>query len=323
MEQAPIKPDHARNLDIEARVDPLDIAKWKAELSAVGWSGLIPFRNFYSDKPWTLLWVQFIAFAFGFPFLLINYYGNQQTTIAEAAWAFGVYFAVVWAVLVHRCIRPDRIGFGKIVGTWLGTSMLGVLAVFLVSFIGRFLPGIRDVLAAGDSASIFGRLVGMTIGVGVVEETAKLLPVLWFARTLGPNVRPTTVAYLGVISGLAFGATEAILYSLDYAKLHASSAIGHGDYLITQLLRLVSLPFLHGIWTGTSAYFAGLSAINPSARRVVIIAGLLGVSLLHGLYNTFAGGWLGFLLAILSLALFVGYVRDEESSVKAMTAKMV
>jgi len=323
MEQPPTNPTHDRHSDLEARIDPINIAKWKAELNAVGWTGLIPFRNFYTDKPWTLLWVQFITFAFGFPFLLMNYYYRKESsTLAEAAWAFGIYFAIVWAVLIHRCIRPDRIGAGKIVGTWLGTSILGMLAVNLISILGTFLPGIRDVFAAGESANVFGRFFGMTIGVGLVEETAKLLPVLWFARTLGPNVRPTTVAFLGVISGLAFGATEAILYSFDYAEGHAASALGYGDYLIVQLLRLVSLPFLHGIWTGTSAYFAGLSAINPSARRVVILVGLIGVSLLHGLYNTFSNGWLGFFFALLSLALFVGYVRDEDSSVKAMTARM-
>ena len=134
-------------------------------------------------------------------------------------------------------------------------------------------------------------------------------------------MRPTTVAYLGVISGLAFGATEAILYSMMYAEGHAASAFGYGDYLIIQLLRLISLPFLHAIWTGTSAYFAGLSAINDAARRVVILAGLSGVSILHGAYNTMSANWLGFVLAMLSLAIFVGYVRDEESGVKAMTQK--
>lgn len=317
--------DHQKTPDdnfLEERRDPFDVGRWRSEIGSVGWSGLIPFRNFFTDKPWTLLWVQFIAFAFGFPFLLIGYYREDSSSLAEAAWAFGIYFSIVWAVLVHRCIRPDAIGIGRILGTWFGTSILGVLAVIVVSLIGRVLPGIRDVFDASESASIFGRLIGMTIGVGLVEETAKLLPVLWFARHLGVNVRPTTVAYLGVISGLAFGATEAILYSISYAAGHASSHIGYGDYLLVQLLRLVSLPFLHGIWTGIAAYFVGLSAINPSVRRVVILAGLLGVAILHGVYNTFADGWFGFGVAMLSLGMFIGYVRDEPASVEAVSVKL-
>ena len=283
--------------------------------------GLLPFRNFFTDKPWTLLWVQFLAFAFGFPFLLIGYYREDPSSLAEAAWAFGIYFSIVWAVLIHRCIRPDALGISRILGTWFATSILGVVAVLVVSAIASVIPGVRNIVSASESANLFGRLIGMTIGVGLVEETAKLLPVLWFARNLGDNTRPTTVAFLGVISGLAFGATEAILYSASYAAGHASSQIGYGDYLLVQLLRLISLPFLHGIWTGISSYFAGLSAINPSARRVVILAGLLGVAGLHGVYNTFADGWFGFILAMLSLGIFIGYVRDESSSVDAVSRK--
>ncbi len=307
---------------LEERRDPLDLERWKSEIASVGWLRLIPFRYFFDDKSWTLVWVQFIAFAFGFPFLLICYYRDDASSLAEAAWALGIYFSIIWAVVVHRCIRPEPVGTGRILGTWFTTSMLGVLAVFIVSLIGRFVPGIRDVFDASESASVFGRLLGMTVAVGLVEETAKLLPVLWFARSLGATVRPTTIAYLGVISGLAFGATEAILYSISYAAGHASAQIGYGDYLLVQILRLVSLPFLHGIWTGISAYFAGLSAINPSARRVVILAGLLSVSVLHGLYNTFADGWLGFVFAMLSLGIFVGYVRGEAASVEAVSIKL-
>ena len=145
------------------------------------------FRNFISDKPWTLHWVQFIAFAFGFPFLLIGYYREDSSTLAEAAWAFGVYFSIIWAVLIHRCIRPGYLDAGRIVGTWFGTSIVGVLAVLIVSAVASVLPGARDILSASESASIVGKFFGMAIGVGLVEETARLLPVLWFARNFSGN----------------------------------------------------------------------------------------------------------------------------------------
>lgn len=118
---------------------------------------------------------------------------------------------------------------------------------------------------------------------------------------------------------MAFGATEAIVYSIRYAAGHASLQIGYGDYLVVQLLRLVSLPFLHGIWTGISADFVGLAGINPSARRAIILAGLFVVSALQGLYNTFSDGWFGFVFAMLSLAIFIGYFRNESTAVRAVT----
>jgi len=89
-----------------------------------------------------------------------------------------------------------------------------------------------------------------------------------------------------------------------------------------QLLTILTSSTWKHAATGTSAYFVGLSAINPSARRVVILAGLLGVAPLHGLYNTFADGWFGFVLAMLSLAVFIGYVRDEATGVEAVSIRM-
>lgn len=311
--------DDTREDMFDERNDFVNAAGWKAEFAAVGWSRLIPFRNWFTDRPWTLLWVQFIAFAFGFPFLLIGYYRNRESTLVEAAWALGGYFAIVWAVLIHRCIRPERIGTRRIVGTWLFTSVLGVVAVVFVSVVGSYLPVIRDVYEASESASIFGRLIGMTLAVGLVEESAKLIPVIWFASKFDPPPRPTTIAYLGVISGLAFGATEAISYSVIYALGNATAQIGYGDYLLYQLLRLVSLPFLHAIWTGTSGYFVGLSLVTKTSRRAMIVVGLAGVSILHGAYNSFADGWLGFVIAMLSLAIFIGYIRNEDEAVTAVS----
>jgi len=304
--------------DMDERSIPVDMDRWKSEFAAVNWSKLIPFRNWLADQPWTLVWVQFISFAFGCPFLLMYYYVHRESTLAEASWAFGIYFSVIWAAVIHRCLRPEPVGMQRILGTWLFTSVLGMIAVVVVTVVGEILPGVRDLFATTESASIFGRLIGMTLAVGLVEEAVKLLPVLWFVRRFVQPPRPTTVAYLGVISGLAFGATEAILYSFMYAAGHASSAIGYGDYLIVQLLRLISLPLLHAIWTGIAGYFVGLAARTAVASRVLILTGLLGVSILHGLYNTFADSWFGLLIAMLSLAVFIGYIRNEDTALGAV-----
>ena len=314
--------NHAQSDVMEARLNPLNTEAIKKEFAAVGWANLIPFKNWFTDRPWTLLWVQFMGFTFGFPFLLINYYSNSESTLVESAWVFGIYFSFIWAVLIHRCVRPGSGGFRHSVPTGLFTSLLRVMIVIAVSVLGSIAPVTRDVFQASQSANIFKRLIGITLAVGVVEESAKLLPVLWYAHKCKSQLRPTTVAYIGIISGLAFGATEAIMYSVEYATGLQSAQIGLGDYLIVQILRLICLPFLHAIWTGISAYFVGLAFQTASINRAVILVGLCGVALLHGLYDTFANGWMGFFIAIASFAVFIGYIRDESSTINAMTLNL-
>jgi len=315
--QLPV-PDQTRQIPVveqdqwlEERQAFIDVNAWKTELAATDWTTLFPFGAVLKDRPWSLLWVQLFAFAFCFPFLLIKYYNGKDASLLEAAWAFSLYFAILWGAFLYRCMRPDALGKKHILGTWLFTSFLGVVAVVLIAAIARILPGTRDIVQASKSASIFPRLVGFTLGVGLVEESVKGLPVIWMGLRSRAQLAPTAIAYIGVISGLAFGAAEAIVYSIQYAAGHAAAAISYGDYLIVQVLRFVSLPLLHAIWSGILGYFVGFAVNSATTRRVALIIGLALVSVLHGLYNTFADGWLGFLVAVFSMLLFVGYVRAE------------
>ncbi len=324
--QLAAEPSHQTKADIDwinARQELVDIGKWKSEFATVRWRTFFPIGTWLEDRPWSLLWVQFLTFVFCFPFALIHYYGDRHAPLAEAAWAFSFYFAIIWAAFLHRCMRPEPLTKKLVVGTWFFTSLLGVIAVFIVTQLATVLPGLRDLVSASESANIVGKLLGYTLAVGLVEEMAKGIPILWFAfRT--PNIkRPATTAYIGVISGLAFGATEAIVYSFAYAAGHAASAMSYGDYLVVQVLRFVSLPLLHAIWSGILGYFIGLAMLAVNSRRAIIIAGIALVSVLHGTYNTFSNSWIGLLVAVFSLFIFIGYVRAESILTAAVRESIV
>jgi RsiW-degrading membrane proteinase PrsW (M82 family) len=162
-----------------------------------------------------------------------------------------------------------------------------------------------------EAASLVGRLVGFTLAVGLVEETVKAIPIFWIASRQPEPLKPLAIAYLGAISGLAFGVIEAVVYSLTYASDHAAASLSYGQYVVVQVLRFVSLPLLHGIWSATLGYFIGLAFCLRASKRVLLVFGLSLVTIMHGLYNTFAGGWFGLLVAIASLLLFIGYVRSQ------------
>lgn len=294
----------------------------KSEFASMNWRRLIPFLNWSQLKAWRLVWVQFLMFAFGFPLVLAWYFRSGDAKLEEAVWPLACYFSVVWAFLLHRFLRPQELGIGRIAKICLVTSVAGVAAVMLTSSLGRGIPILKDAFQATDSTWFLVRFLAMTLTVGLIEEIAKAAPVLWMARKLPTNTHPVTVAYLGAISGLAFGASEAIGYSFSYAFLQSTGAIGTGDYLIYQVLRFISLPLLHASFAGTTGYFVGLSLHNPKARRALLIVGLSIAATLHGLYNTFTPGWLGLGAAMLALATFVHYVRSDPDYLCATSSQM-
>lgn len=294
----------------------VDIYKLAANLQSVGLYGIFPWRAWLRDRPLSLVWVQLLVFVFSFPLLLGQYYAARNAPLVEAAWALSLYFAVIGAAILHRCIRPEPLGIWRMFGVWLFSGFLGVSGVLLIGLLGSMLPFVRDAFDASRSTDTLGRLVGMTISVGFLEELAKAVPLLWIAcRSTKPST-PNTGAFLGCLSGLAFGSTEAVAYSVAYAAGHAMSALpSYGDYILVQILRFVSLPLLHGIWSGIAGYFIFLSRTTSGSRGSMPALGLILVACLHGAYDTFIGtaglGWVGAAIAMCSLILFVGYIRNE------------
>lgn len=311
-------PSLAADSVFEERNRLIDADAWKQELLAISWKDLFPLATWFRDEPWSLVWVQALIFAFAFPLFLMQWFYAYETepTVTQAAWSFSTYFAVLWAIFLHRLLRPDRIGMKRLVGVWAFTSTLGIVAVLIVTELGKLLPGLDAAIRATESASILGRFVGQTVAVGFIEECVKLFPVYWLAtRPMVKTLPMTSIVYLGIVSGLAFGATEAILYSYNYVELLTNSEVGAAGYMVHQILRFISLPFLHAIWCGISAYFLALAVASQKSSRMLPLIGICTVALLHGSYNTFAHSWIGFGVTILSMFIFVGYVRTGAMNV--------
>ena len=303
-------PSLATDAVFEERNRLIDADAWKQELLAISWKDLFPLATWVRDEPWTLVWVQALIFAFAFPLFLLQWFYDTEPTVTQAAWSFSTYFAVLWAIFLHRLLRPDRIGMKRLVGVWAFTSTLGMVAVAIVTELGKRLPGLDAAIQATESASILGRFVGQTVAVGFIEECVKLFPVYWLAtRPMVKTLPMTSIVYLGIVSGLAFGATEAIFYSYDYVELLTDSQVGAAGYIVIQILRFISLPFLHAIWCGISSYFLALAVASQKSPRMLPLIGICTVALLHGSYNTFADSWIGFGVTLLSMFIFVGYVR--------------
>jgi RsiW-degrading membrane proteinase PrsW (M82 family) len=150
-------------------------------------------------------------------------------------------------------------------------------------------------------------------GVGVIEESAKALPIWWLYIHKRNEDSLSTIVFLGCISGFAFGVAEAVNYSIDYALGLTQGDLGFGDYLLAQMTRLITLPLLHAVWAGISGYFVALASVNRHVGKGLLLAGLLITASLHGLYDTFSDSMIGVAVAVLSIVIFISYYRSGQT----------
>jgi protease PrsW len=258
-----------------------------------------------------LRWVLIFAL---FP-LAAGLYFSSYVDIQRAALVIGLYFAVLWAFVIRALIGLEAFKIRNIVIPAIFTSVVGI---FLVLKLQGF-PIIKQLYNATEISFDPLRLLGFVGGVGLLEEAAKILPIFWlcfYAKEIG---RPKEAAFYAAISGLSFGVAEAASYSLKYAQDNADFAIqtgiaGSGNYIISQFLRVITLPLLHAAFSGIVGYYLGLALGKASQVRKMLIIGLAVGAILHGLYDFFAGGWMGLLMAAVSIWLFIGLARSDSAA---------
>jgi RsiW-degrading membrane proteinase PrsW (M82 family) len=170
-----------------------DLARLKAESRAVRLKKVIPLAVWWKDQPWNLHWVRwFLAYAL-FPFVLlgtIDKFGFGGVTLS-----FGVYFALTWLIVLTLRMRPERIDAGLLLGVSAFTAIIGV-AVVLVA---QQLPLIKalDDRASSDplqSSWPVPRWFGFVVGMGLLEEATKALPVYLFVYRKARPYRPLNYA---------------------------------------------------------------------------------------------------------------------------------
>jgi RsiW-degrading membrane proteinase PrsW (M82 family) len=285
--------------------------KLLSDLKSLKFSALFPIRHWISEKPWAIGWIQALCFLAFYPLAVSLLSSGQQDLTDElktSAWALGLYFAVIWGAILYRTVKPGKIEPRVIVSTFFFTALIGITLVPVI----RSLPIFSQIYAAKTSDDVELQLFGYIFGVGVTEESVKALPLIfWYLIQKRPGT-PREIAFAGVLSGLAFGVAEAVGYSILYANSQISGEMTPGSALIIQSMRMISLPLLHALWAGIAGYFIGLAAQFQQRKAALILVGIGLVALIHGLYDTFSETWFAFGLCVLSLLLYIMYMRSAE-----------
>lgn len=213
-------------------------------------------------------------------------------------YAVSLYFATIWGLFFSYFFRTRQISKGKAVSTFFLTQ-LGVFIIFSglneLNFFYNF-----------TSAPFPLSILGYILGIGLTEEFAKMIPLLVLERRAREPQLPQTMVFYGLMAGIAFGVFEGVQYQ--------TSINIRADYttaFVLNIARLTSLPFLHAVWAGICGYFVGMAGLYPQYRKSLYVLALFIPTMLHGLYDLFAGGFylISLVIAFLSVFLLMAYLR--------------
>lgn len=194
-----------------------------------------------------------------------------------------LYFSIIWGLFFYYLFKTDQVKLSLTVLLFFGTQIV-ILLAYSVLGISSFNP--FDGLYEHDNALI--ALVSCILGIGVVEEFIKVLPViliLYYSKTV---IQPQTAVFYGLISGIAFGVFEGVEYQMGpnfQMLLENGVEEGYLYSYLSNIARLTSLPFLHAVWCGIASYFVAFAYLYPRYRRSLFLLAILIPATIHGLYD--------------------------------------
>lgn len=274
-------------------------------LQTFQFASVFPYAEVFKASLYKSPVVQGLLFFGLFPVLLG--YLAQGTDFTQIAWVLGIYYASFWGVFLFNLIQPTTFSWRKTLTCVLFTAFVGIPLLLFVQQVPPF-----NILYAATNWGLIPRLLGFVLGVGVLEEVCKALSLYFFLLRPNRLNNPLTAAFYGTMSGLGFAVAEGATYSLGYATTLVRGELPLESYELVKTIRFISLPLFHAVLAGIVGYFIGLAAINPSRRKPLIFIGIAIAAILHGLYDTFAGGMLGLIVLTFAILLFVVYLRRSQ-----------
>jgi RsiW-degrading membrane proteinase PrsW (M82 family) len=166
--------------------------------------------------------------------------------------------------------------------------------------------GMNTLYAFTESPNILLRVVGFILGVGVLEEVVKAIPlVVILHRAKAPYI-PRSMVFYGLMSGIAFGVFEGIHY-----QMKVNVELDYSNAFFMNVARLTSLPFLHAIWAGMAGYFLAFAHLYPKYRLSLYFLAIAIPAVIHGLYDVFGWSIWGLILMFSSVILLMGYLKQS------------
>jgi RsiW-degrading membrane proteinase PrsW (M82 family) len=264
-------------------------------------AALVPVRHWVRDpalRSWPVLLL--VALVCVPPIALVLLNNATESTIQTIAWIFAAYFAAAWLLLLGVIVRPQHV-------TRAMLATVAVIGIVTQAPIAIFLET-RLHAGTGSLLDVFT--------IGLPEELAKAIPIVAVAliwRQKWQEQAPRDYLFLGAVSGLVFGAAEAVHYFIDV--LGSLSGNANGILLqgltIQYIWRFLTDPIDHATWAGITGYFIGLAVTGHTRRYSVAPIGIGIAAVLHGLndWNPINSHPAWVIVTLISVLLFLGYAR--------------
>ena len=271
------------------------------QFPSYSFSSLVPVRHWARDpalRSWPVLLL--VALVCVPPIALVLLNNPTESRIHLIAWIFAAYFAVAWLLLLGVIVRPQHVS----------RSMLAAVAV-----IGIVTQAPTAIFLETQLHSSTGSLLDV-FTIGIPEELAKAIPIVavaWIWRQYWPSQTPRDYLFLGAVSGLVFGAAEAVHYFTNVLGSLQGNVNGLDlqDLTIQYIWRFLTDPIDHAMWAGITGYFIGLAITGQNRKYSVGFVGIAIAAILHGLndWNLINGHIAWVLITVISVLLFLGYAR--------------
>lgn len=198
-------------------------------------------------------------------------------------YCIALYFSTIWGLFFYYLFKTEQVKLKTTILLFFGTQVITTL-IFFVFNIGALNPfeGLYD------TGNVVISLVSCILGIGVIEEFVKVLPVfliLYYSKNV---IKPQTSVFYGLMSGIAFGVYEGVNYQLGpnfQMLLENDISQAYVFSYLSNIARLTSLPFLHAIWCGIASYFVAFAFLYPRFRIALYSLAILVPAIIHGLYD--------------------------------------
>ncbi len=280
---------------------------------SLDYAALFPLKKIFDQELLKKKAVRWVLLFGLFPIAIYLAALNLDLTFNQTVWLLEGYFCLFCALYFYTLIQPGTAIWKRAIGYALFTAFIGIP----LDYAAQHLPVIRNLYATafGDS-SFIGKFFGLVLGVGILEETCKALPLLLFGLRKNNIGGVREGLFLGFMSGLGFAAAEGVAYSLNAATTAAQAAPDIADAAFTSqvlqtIFRMMTGPLLHGAWAGVVGWFIGFAVIRPKPRWPIIVVGICCMALLHGINNVASGTIMHLATAGLSIVLLMVYIKHE------------